>query len=96
MQEQEIQEDPEQSTEQYSRMSDLPEEVLGPRTYQPGQAMEGDVVRVDKDGIIVNVGLKMEGLVPSEEMRHSSWGRSRCTTGRTPLASASPSGHLSS
>ena len=69
MQEQEIQQDPEQSTEQYSRMSELPEEVLSPRTYQPGQAMEGEVVRVDQDGIIVNVGLKMEGLVPSEEMR---------------------------
>lgn len=50
-------------------MSELPEEVLGPRTYQPGEAMEGEVVRVDQDGIIVSVGLKMEGLVPSEEMR---------------------------
>ena len=34
--------------------------------------------------------------VPSEENRHSSWDRSRCTTGRTSLASASPSGHVCS
>ncbi|PKB63451.1 MAG: hypothetical protein BZY80_07200 [SAR202 cluster bacterium Io17-Chloro-G2] len=68
MQEQDIQQLP----DQYSQMSELPEDVLGPRTYQPGEAMEGEVVRVDQDGIIVSVGLKMEGVVPSEEMRSMS------------------------
>ena len=53
MQEQEIQ----QFSDQYSRMSELPEDVLGPRTYQPGEAMEGEVVRVDQDGIIVSFKL---------------------------------------
>lgn len=68
MQEQDIQ----QFSNQYSQMSELPEEVLGPRTYQPGEAMEGEVVRIDEDGIIVSVGLKMEGVVPSDEMRSVS------------------------
>lgn len=62
----------EQDVEQYSQMSELPEEILGPRAYTPGEAMEGEVVRVDPDGIVVNVGLKMEGVVPSDEMRSIS------------------------
>ena len=62
----------EQDVEQYSQMSELPEEILGPRAYTPGEAMEGEVVRVDPDGIIVNVGLKMEGVVTSDEMRSIS------------------------
>ena len=80
MQEQEIHQSSDQSAGQssdqsaaeYSQMSELPEEVLGPRSYQPGEAMEGEVVRVDQEGIIVNVGLKMEGVVPADEMRSIS------------------------
>ncbi|MCH7713177.1 MAG: S1 RNA-binding domain-containing protein [Chloroflexi bacterium] len=62
----------EQNIDQYSQMSELPEDVLGPRTYQPGEAMEGEVVRIDQEGIVVSVGLKMEGVVPAEEMRSIS------------------------
>ena len=62
----------EQDVQQFSQMSELPEEALGPRTYEPGEAMEGEVVRIDQDGIIVSVGLKMEGVVPSDEMRSLS------------------------
>ena len=52
-----------------SQMSDFPEEELSPRTYQPGEVVEGEVVRLDDEGIIVSVGLKMEGIVPLQEMR---------------------------
>ena len=45
-------------------MSDLTEEDLSPRTYTPGEIVEGEVVRVDEEGIVVSVGLKMEGMVP--------------------------------
>ncbi|SVD49217.1 uncharacterized protein METZ01_LOCUS402071, partial [marine metagenome] len=50
-------------------MSDLTEEDISPRTYTPGEIVEGQVVRVDPDGIVVGVGLKMEGMVPLDEMR---------------------------
>jgi len=52
-----------------SQMSDLTEEDLSPRTYTPGEIVEGEVVRVDEEGIVVSVGLKMEGMVPLHEMR---------------------------
>ncbi len=52
-----------------SQMSDLTEEDLSPRTYTPGEIVEGQVVRVDEEGIVVSVGLKMEGMVPLLEMR---------------------------
>ena len=56
----------------FTNMADLPEEILGPRTYQLGEAMEGEIVRVDDDGIVISVGLKMEGMVPLNEMRSIS------------------------
>ena len=50
-------------------MSELLENELAPRTYEPGEVVEGEVVRIDEDGIVVGVGLKMEGIVPLHEMR---------------------------
>ena len=55
-----------------NNMEDLPEEALGPRTYQRGDAVEGEIVRIDDDGIVISVGLKMEGMVPLNEMRSIS------------------------
>ena len=52
-----------------SNMADLPEEALSPRQYQPGEVVEGEVVRVDDEGIVVSVGLKMEGIVLAQDMR---------------------------
>lgn len=56
----------------FNNMADLPEEALGPRTYQRGDAVEGEIVRIDDDGIVISVGLKMEGMVPLNEMRSIS------------------------
>ena len=56
----------------FTNMADLPEEFLGPRTYQRGEAVEGEIVRIDDDGIVISVGLKMEGMVPLNEMRSIS------------------------
>lgn len=56
----------------FDNMADLPEEALGPRTYQRGDAVEGEIVRIDDDGIVMSVGLKMEGMVPLNEMRSIS------------------------
>jgi len=50
-------------------MSDLPEEEYTPLFYQPEELVDGEVVRVDEDGIVVSVGLKTEGIVTPPEMR---------------------------
>ena len=55
-----------------SDMSELPEQALAPRAYTPGELVEGEIVRVDDEGIIMSVGLKMEGMVPAQEMRSLS------------------------
>lgn len=52
-----------------SHMSQLPEQDLAPRFYQPGEVVEGEVVRMDDDGMVVSVGQKMEGIVTLQEMR---------------------------
>ncbi len=52
-----------------STMADLSEQDLSPRRYQRGEIVEGEVVRVDDDGIVVSIGLKTEGMVPPHEMR---------------------------
>jgi small subunit ribosomal protein S1 len=52
-----------------SDMSQLPEEVITPQSCRPGDTVEGEVMRVDDEGMVVSVGLKTEGLVPAAEMR---------------------------
>ena len=53
----------------HPQMSDLPEEEYTPLFYQPEELVEGEVVRIDEDGIVVSVGLKTEGIVTPPEMR---------------------------
>ena len=53
----------------FSTMADLSEQDLSPRRYQRGEIVEGEIVRVDDDGIVVSIGLKTEGIVPPQEMR---------------------------
>ena len=55
--------------EDVSTMADLSEQDLSPRRYQRGEIVEGEVVRVDDDGMVVSIGLKTEGIVPPHEMR---------------------------
>ena len=55
--------------EEVSTMAELSEQDLSPRRYQRGEIVEGEVVRVDDDGIVVSIGLKTEGIVPPQEMR---------------------------
>ena len=55
--------------DEMATMADLSEQDLAPRRYQRGEIVEGEVVRVDDDGIVVSIGLKTEGIVPPQEMR---------------------------
>ena len=50
-------------------MSQLPEEAFTPQQVQRGDTVQGEVVRIDEEGIVVSVGLKTEGMVPAAEMR---------------------------
>ncbi len=38
-------------------------------SLERGQVVDGVIMKVDKDGLLVNVGQKTEGIVPSREMR---------------------------
>ena len=45
------------------------EKGQGYKSLRRGDVTEGIVMRMDKDGILVSLGLKSEGLVPAQEMR---------------------------
>ena len=51
------------------RMGDLSVEEYSPLRYDRDQRIEGELIRVDEDGLIINVGLKTEGIVLPQEMR---------------------------
>src|SRR5579871_6603170 len=38
------------------------------RTLRRGETIEGTVVRVDQDEVLIDVGLKSEGVIPSREL----------------------------
>jgi small subunit ribosomal protein S1 len=39
------------------------------RTFQEGEVLEGNVVRIDKEFVMIDVGYKSEGLIPIREFR---------------------------
>jgi small subunit ribosomal protein S1 len=45
------------------------EESLSKSRFTPGQLIQGEVVHVDDDKVIVNAGLKSEGIIPAAEFR---------------------------
>ena len=50
-------------------MAELLEESTPLRELRRGEVIEGQVMRIDQDGILVSVGHKSEGIVPQREMR---------------------------
>ena len=38
-------------------------------TVEDGQLVEGKVVRIDKDEVLLDIGFKSEGVVPARELR---------------------------
>ncbi len=50
-------------------MAELLEQSLPPRELRRGEVVEGQVMRIDPDGILVSIGHKSEGVVPQREMR---------------------------
>src|SRR3712207_8307692 len=45
--------------------------------FQDGDIVEGEVVRIDKDEVLVDIGYKSEGLIPSRSEEHTSELQSR-------------------
>ena len=52
--------------------AELFEESMSLTQIQPGQLITGEVVKVDADIVVVNAGLKSEGMIPSDEFRSPS------------------------
>ena len=50
-------------------MAELLQDHEPSKPLQRGDIVEGEVMRVDQDGILVNIGLKNEGVIPPREMR---------------------------
>ena len=50
-------------------MAELLQDHEPNKPLQRGDIVEGEVMRVDQDGILVNIGLKNEGVIPPREMR---------------------------
>ncbi|MEX2599356.1 MAG: S1 RNA-binding domain-containing protein [Dehalococcoidia bacterium] len=64
-------------------MAELLEESLPLKELRRGEVIEGQVMRVDQDGILVSVGHKSEGIVPQREMRTIGDPVSRYKVGQT-------------
>lgn len=43
-------------------------EIAEPRQLRRGEVVEGTVMNVDRDGVLVDIGFKSEGIVPQNEM----------------------------
>ena len=53
----------------YLEMSELLESSPIPKPHQPEEIVEGEVVQISDEGVMVSIGLKTEGMVPPQEMR---------------------------
>ena len=63
---------PLEQTPETLTMGELLEMSGGWKDLQRGEVVDGVVMRVDQDGILVNVGGKSEGMIPSREARSLS------------------------
>ena len=55
--------------QQASSMQQLLDEAEGAKVLRRGDLVSGVIVRKDRDGLLVDVGAKTEGVIPSREMR---------------------------
>ena len=60
---------PQEQTPETLTMGELLEISGGWKDLHRGEVVDGVVMRVDQDGILVNVGGKSEGMIPSREAR---------------------------
>ena len=53
----------------------LAEGTAGLPSIGRGDVLEGVIVRIEPDEILVDIGLKAEGFVPSDEVRQGTYSR---------------------
>ncbi|MFH0801345.1 MAG: 30S ribosomal protein S1 [bacterium] len=61
----------EEKTEEQEMSQDGYEETF--RRITQGQLLKGKVVQIDKDGVMVDIGYKSEGIIPLNELSHKSF-----------------------
>ncbi|MBI4198860.1 MAG: S1 RNA-binding domain-containing protein [Chloroflexi bacterium] len=57
---------------QAQEMEELLRQASASKPLRRGDLVEGEVMRVDPDGVLVNIGQKAEGVIPQREMRSLS------------------------
>ena len=68
----EIDSEPFEEPDQLSLMTEMEKLLEGAdavRNFNRGSVAEGVIMRMDRDGILVHIGAKSEGVIPSREMR---------------------------
>jgi len=60
--------------EDYNEMAALLEKSASPINIKRGDVVEGVIVRIDQDEILVDIGLKSEGVLPTKELPLTGYG----------------------
>src|SRR5438874_3836349 len=58
----------------FNEMAELLRESASPITIKRGDVVEGVIVRIDQDEILVDIGLKSEGVLSTKELPPSGYG----------------------
>jgi small subunit ribosomal protein S1 len=58
----------------YNEMADLLEKSASPINIKRGDVVEGVIVRIDQDEILVDIGLKSEGVLSTKELPANGYG----------------------
>src|SRR5712692_5829390 len=63
-----------EETEEFNEMAELLEKSASPINIKRGDVVEGVIVRIDQDEILVDIGLKSEGVLSTRELPASGYG----------------------
>src|SRR6266487_1549413 len=59
---------------EFNEMAALLEQSVSPINIKRGDVVEGVIVRIDQDEILVDIGLKSEGVLSTKELPASGYG----------------------
>ena len=57
------------NSEHFNEMAELLEQSLPPKLPKNGETIQATVVMYSEQGLVVDIGMKMEGIIPKEQMR---------------------------
>ena len=58
-----------ENSEHFNEMAELLEQSLPPKLPKNGETLQATIVMYSEQGLVVDIGMKMEGIIPKEEMR---------------------------